>query len=226
MRSAGNASIFSIRVLLSAGISVPSTRLLVAFYQHTPPLPMPRPVSRHRAREGADRWSGDIRSFPGCAGLSGKNVLARLTGPGLAANDLQSSCADLFRVSTPASQPLQGVDGRHKAHGCPVRLFAAATQRCRRPRDNFWFPLAGLGPATHVFECGSIDSREGVDGRDKPGQGDRRLYRVRYQQPFLLNRTAVAQGRPRRNWGREVPPFIASRFSPDSPAILAGRLPR
>src|SRR6266446_5023731 len=115
MRSAGNASIFSIRVLLSAGISVPSTRLLVAFYQHTPPLPMPRPVSRHRAREGADRWSGDIRSFPGCAGLSGKNVLARLTGPGLAANDLQSSCADLFRLSTPSSQPLQGVDGRHKA---------------------------------------------------------------------------------------------------------------
>src|SRR6266446_9562310 len=98
MRSAGNASIFSIRVLLSAGISVPSTRLLVAFYQHTPPLPMPRPVSRHRAREGADRWSGDIRSFLGCAGLFGKNVLARLTGPGLAANDLARTCSAYPRL--------------------------------------------------------------------------------------------------------------------------------
>ena len=27
-----------------------------------------------------------------------------------------------------------------------------------------------------------------------------------------------AQGRPRRNWGRDVPPFFAARFSPDSPA--------
>ncbi len=59
---------------------------------------MPRPVSRHRAREGADRWSGDIRSFPGCAGLSGKNVLARLTGPGLAANDLARTCSAYPRL--------------------------------------------------------------------------------------------------------------------------------
>src|SRR5439155_8936794 len=25
-------------------------------------------------------------------------------------------------------------------------------------------------------------------------------------------------GRPRRNWGRDVPPFVAARLSPDSPA--------
>jgi hypothetical protein len=47
MRSAGSASIFSIRVLLSVGMSVPSTRLLVAFYLHASLLPIPRPVLRH-----------------------------------------------------------------------------------------------------------------------------------------------------------------------------------
>src|SRR6266481_7519725 len=47
------------------------------------------------------------------AGLYGKKVLARFTGPGLAANNVKSSCADLFRVSASLFQPLQGVD----AHG-------------------------------------------------------------------------------------------------------------
>src|ERR1700740_1265610 len=55
MRSAGNASIFSIRVLLSAGMNVPSKRLLVASYQDALPLPIPRPVSRHEAIEFLDK---------------------------------------------------------------------------------------------------------------------------------------------------------------------------
>jgi HicB family len=32
--------------------------------------------------------------------------------------------------------------------------------------------VAGRVPATHVFEEGCVDSREGVDDRDEPGQGD------------------------------------------------------
>ena len=42
MRSAGSAAIFSIRVLASAGMSVPSRRQLGAFYKHSSPLPIPR----------------------------------------------------------------------------------------------------------------------------------------------------------------------------------------
>jgi len=86
-----------------------------------------------------------------------------------------------------STAPRRGWPGQ--AHGCPVQLFAAATRR--RHRHNLWLPVAGLVPATHVFECGSIDGRESVDGRDEPGQGDRGLYRARYKQPLPLNRTAA-----------------------------------
>src|SRR5204862_6846943 len=47
-------------------------------------------------------------------GCSGK-MFSRFTGLGLAVNNVKSSCADLFRVSTSLFQLLQGVDGRHKA---------------------------------------------------------------------------------------------------------------
>ena len=64
------------------------------------------------------------------AGLFGENVLARFTGLGRAANNVKSSCADLFRVSTSLFQPSQGVDGRHKAGqdeiGGDVPPFVAA----------------------------------------------------------------------------------------------------
>ena len=52
-------------------------------------------------------------------------------------------------------------------------------------------PVAGLDPATHVFERGCVDRRKGVDDRDKPGQGDLGLFQHRYKQPVFLNRTAV-----------------------------------
>jgi len=58
--------------------------------------------------------------------------------------------------------------------------------------------VAGLVPATHVFAKRSVERKEGVDGRDKPGHGDPGLCWARYKQPNLLNRTAVGQARPRR----------------------------
>ena len=65
-------------------------------------------------------------------------------------------------------------------------------------------PLAGLVPATHVFECGSIDGREGVDGRDKPGQGEPKVVPVS-SAPLCScskkpNRTAVAVIRIGNSW--------------------------
>src|SRR5207249_6683693 len=42
----------------------------------------------------------------------------------------------------------------------------------------------------------SVERKEGVDGRDKPGQGGPRLCWARYKQPNLLNRTAVGLSRP------------------------------
>jgi hypothetical protein len=32
-------------------------------------------------------------------------------------------------------------------------------------------PVAGLGPATHVFVAHRADRQEDVDGRDEPGRG-------------------------------------------------------
>ena len=57
--------------------------------------------------------------------------------------------------------------------------------------------MAGLVPATHVFEEGCVDRREGVDDRDEPGQGDLELFSDRYKQPISVNRTAVGRARPR-----------------------------
>src|SRR6266481_9626181 len=75
MRSAGSASIFSIRVLLSAGMSVSSAKLLIALYQHPSRLPMPRPVSRfvesiqqgslRRPRPILDRLAQTWSGWPG-----------------------------------------------------------------------------------------------------------------------------------------------------------------
>ena len=43
-----------------------------------------------------------------------------------------------------------------------------------------------------VFAKRSATGPEGVDGRAEPGQGDSRLYRPRYKQPSLLNRSRDA----------------------------------
>jgi hypothetical protein len=55
--------------------------------------------------------------------------------------------------------------------------------------------VAGLGPATHVFEEDCVDRQEGVDDRDEPGQGDLKLFPGQYKQPISLNRTAVGSSR-------------------------------
>jgi len=44
--------------------------------------------------------------------------------------------------------------------------------------------MAGRVPATHVFEEGCVDRREGVDDRDEPGQGDLELFSDRCKQPI------------------------------------------
>ena len=56
--------------------------------------------------------------------------------------------------------------------------------------------MAGLAPATHVFEEDCVDRQEGVDDRDEPGQGGLELFPGQYKQPFSLNRTAVDLFRP------------------------------
>src|SRR5712691_7854715 len=48
------------------------------------------------------------------AGASGEIFLVSWTCAGLAGNNFNSSCADLFRVSTSLPLPSQGVDGRDK----------------------------------------------------------------------------------------------------------------
>jgi hypothetical protein len=47
--------------------------------------------------------------------------------------------------------------------------------------------VAGFVPATHVFEGGCVDGREGVDDRDKPGQGELELFSGCCKQPIFLN---------------------------------------
>jgi len=68
--------------------------------------------------------------------------------------------------------------------------FTAAGSRCRRSLTQPELPVAGRVPATHVFEEGCVDRREGVDDRDEPGQGDLELFRGLSKQPFSFNRTA------------------------------------
>src|SRR5437870_13017094 len=46
-----------------------------------------------------------------------------------------------------------------------------------RAAVHFLLPVAGLVPATHVFAKHSTEQKEGVDGRDKPGQGGSEIQR-------------------------------------------------
>src|SRR5437870_13487271 len=73
--------------------------------------------------------------------------------------------AEFGYTKSPRNNP--GSPWPGSARGCPAQLFAAATPRSRRDRHNRLIPLAGLVPATHIFECGCVDGREGVDGRAK-----------------------------------------------------------
>src|ERR1700719_3660401 len=69
--------------------------------------------------------------------------------------------------------------------------FTAVGSRCRRSPTQPELPVAGRVPATHVFEEGYVDRREGVDDRDEPGQGDLELFLGLSKQPTPLNRTAA-----------------------------------
>src|SRR5438552_17603095 len=75
----------------------------------------------------------------------------------------------------------------NQVHGCPVertRLLVARSIQLE-------IPLAGLVPATHVFERGFVDGREGVAGRDKPGQGEQKVVPV-FSAPLCSRGCVVA----------------------------------
>ena len=82
-----------------------------------------------------------------------------------------------------------------QGHGCPVERNRLFVVRSIQPE----IPLAGLVPATYVFERGSANGREGVDSRNKSGQGGPTVVQVSsapsHSCSKKLNRTAVAQGR-------------------------------
>ena len=78
-------------------------------------------------------------------------------------------------------------------HCCPVQHFAPTVSKCGRLPTQPELPVAGLVPATHVFEGRCVDCREDVDDRDEPGQGDLELFLGRHKQPNSLNRTAMRE---------------------------------
>src|SRR5258707_15781456 len=45
-------------------------------------------------------------------------------------------------------------------HGCPVQLFARATREYATGMHNFWYPVAGLVPATHVLPSAPPDGKK------------------------------------------------------------------
>src|SRR6202040_491352 len=80
--------------------------------------------------------------------------------------------------------------------GCPVQLIAAPIRRFSRYLHNLWPPVAGLVPATHVLERGSINSGADVDGRAKP--------------------------RPRGSWVVSNSPRTTNFAEPDSLGLVPG----
>src|SRR5712671_5260147 len=83
-------------------------------------------------------------------------------------------------------------------HGCPVERNRLSPTIHTQPK----IPLAGLDPAISVFLGFGDFGGQGVDARNKSGQGV--LTVASWLTPFdptlsqLLNRTAVGQARPRR----------------------------
>ena len=73
--------------------------------------------------------------------------------------------------------------------------------------------MAGLVPATHVFEEGCVDRREGVDDRDEPGQGDLELFSDRCKQPISVNRTVMGSAR--------LSTAVFGRFFDDCDRVMA-----
>jgi hypothetical protein len=107
-------------------------------------------------------------------------------------------------------------------HVCPVernRLFA---MRTIQPE----IPVAGLVPAIHAFPAADRALFEDVGSRNKSGHGGSKVVPVSsapsYSCSKTRNRSAVAQGRPRRKWRGDFTSFVAARFAPDSPADAAG----
>jgi hypothetical protein len=77
------------------------------------------------------------------------------------------------------------VRGRARPTAVPFTISLRPEAVLRLPIQP-QLPVAGLVPATHVFRG---NRREGVDDRDKPGQGDLELFPGHCTQPNSLNRT-------------------------------------
>src|SRR5205814_10269550 len=107
-----------------------------------------------------------------------------------AVRGIETGCA--YSYSHNVGSPWPGL-----AHGCPVEQLGQCGIERRELQCNCKYPLPGLVPGTHVLTAEITKAQEDVDGRVKPGQGDRRLCMDRWRQPVSLNRTAVGQTRPR-----------------------------
>src|ERR1700730_6370538 len=60
-------------------------------------------------------------------------------------------------------------------HGCPVQLFATAARWCCGRVHHVWSPR-GRTRSGHPRLCQALrQTKEGVDGRNKSGHGDRGL---------------------------------------------------
>ena len=77
------------------------------------------------------------------------------------------------------------------AAGLSGEIFVARGRMPSGRPHNFYLPVAGLVPATHVLAVHFADGQEGVDGRAKPGQGDPALCKQRHAQPRSVPRTAL-----------------------------------
>src|SRR5713101_1448299 len=89
--------------------------------------------------------------------------------------------------------------------------------------------MAGLVPATHVFAAHSVARQKAVDGRDKPGHGEEKMYRrvgciLPSAAKFPRTTCAFAQmpTSPRKR-GEVISPRLPSFVEPDifeAPAIV------
>jgi hypothetical protein len=87
--------------------------------------------------------------------------------------------------------------------------------------------VAGLVPAIHAFPAADRALFEDVGGRNESGHGGSKVVPVSsapsYSCSKTRNRTAAAQGRPRRNWRGDFTSFVAARFAPEHSRQCCGR---
>jgi hypothetical protein len=103
--------------------------------------------------------------------------------------------------------------GPENPQDCPEK-FSGMDDLCQSRMNRFLVVLRGLDPAIHAPASNRIIAAEGVDHRNKSGDDDYGWRQPAVSQPNCLNRTAVAQGRPRRNLGGDFPPVVSRDSTP------------